>query len=208
VSVHITVYSDYICPFCYLGNEVMKQLEKDYCITAEWRGFIIHKQGKESPYLEEGYVNRKWNILRQLAQEMGKTVSKPSFVPDTALALEGGEYAKDQGLFQAFHDGVFSAYFERGMDIGDRDVLTGIAGDAGLDPSDFWKNIESGEMGERIEAHRKEANENFITAFPTFLFDGITPQHFRIVGAHPYPTMKLHLENYLKRRDRILGNLN
>lgn len=207
MSVHITVYSDYVCPFCYLGNEVLKALEKEYDLTTIWKGFIIHKEGRASRYLEPGYVEGKWNILRRLTAEMGREMRRPSIVPNTAPALEGSEYAKDHGLFQAFHDRVFAAYFEEDEDIGDREVLTQIAKDVGLNPHDFWKSIDSGKMSKRLEAYRREAEENFITSFPTFLFDGISLGHFRIVGAHPYPTMRMHLENYLKRRDRILANL-
>lgn len=207
MKVHITVYSDYVCPFCYLGNEVLKALEKEYDISTEWRGYIIHREGKASRYMEPGYADSKWNILMQLAGEMGRTVTRPSLVPDSSVALEGAEYAKERGVFQAFHDRVFSAYFEKDEDIGERSLLTRIAEEVGLNPAEFWKKIDSGEMTKRLQEFRKDADENFITAFPTFLFDGISLGHFRIIGAHPYQTMKMHLENYLKRRDRILANL-
>jgi len=207
MNVRIIVYSDYVCPFCYLGNEVLKALENEYDFSAEWRGYVIHKEGKASRYLEPGYVDNKWNILSQLASEMNKTVKRPDFVPETLLALEGSEYAKSRGLFKEFHDRVFEAYFEEGKDIGNRDVITRIAQEAGMNSSEFWGAIESGEPAAKLEEYRKEAQKNFITAFPTFLFDGISEGHFRLIGAHPYQTMKLHLENYMKRRDRILANL-
>lgn len=207
MNVHITIYGDYVCPFCYVGDEIIKQLGEEYDLTVEWRGYQIHKEGKASRYLEPGYVDRKWNILRQLAAEMERDVDKPDFVPETLAALEGTEYAKDHGVFQAFHDKVFAAYFEDNQDIGDRQVLTRIVEEVGLDPQDFWRSVDSGEKSERVKEYRKDAQENYIASFPTYLFDGLSLGHFRIVGAHPYPTMKMHLENYLRRRDRILADL-
>jgi predicted DsbA family dithiol-disulfide isomerase len=186
----------------------MSELEKEFDLEVEWRGYVIHIDGKKSRYREPGYVSSKWKILGELAEEMGKTVAQPTFVPDTGPALEAGEFAKDHNVFHRFHDLVFAAYFGQGRDIGDPNALREIVEAAGLDSGEFQHRSESGEFKERLSEYRKIAQENAINAFPTFLFDGLTLQHFRIVGAHPYATMKLHLENYLKRRNKILDGLN
>jgi predicted DsbA family dithiol-disulfide isomerase len=43
--MHITVFSDYICPFCYIGIETLRAVQAEVPpFTLEWKGFQIHPE--------------------------------------------------------------------------------------------------------------------------------------------------------------------
>ncbi len=40
----ITMFSDFVCPFCYIGFEVMRKLKPEFNFELEWRGYQIHPE--------------------------------------------------------------------------------------------------------------------------------------------------------------------
>src|SRR5260370_17201269 len=42
MALKIVMFSDYICPFCYVGFETMRRLKPEFDFQLEWRGFQIH----------------------------------------------------------------------------------------------------------------------------------------------------------------------
>jgi predicted DsbA family dithiol-disulfide isomerase len=44
MALKIQMFSDFICPFCYIGFEVMKGLQPEFGFELEWRGYQIHPE--------------------------------------------------------------------------------------------------------------------------------------------------------------------
>src|SRR5260370_12577438 len=42
MALKIVMFSDYICPFCYIGFETVRRLKPEFNFELEWRGFQIH----------------------------------------------------------------------------------------------------------------------------------------------------------------------
>ena len=42
MALKIVMFSDYICPFCYVGFETIRRLKSEFDFQLEWRGFQIH----------------------------------------------------------------------------------------------------------------------------------------------------------------------
>ncbi len=57
----------------------------------------------------------------------------PPLQPRSRLAHEAAHWARTQGRFDDYHAAIFRAFFERGEDIGDIEVLMPLATDLGLD---------------------------------------------------------------------------
>jgi predicted DsbA family dithiol-disulfide isomerase len=64
---------------------------------------------------------------------MGMPLRLPPLQPRYRLAHEAAKWASSQGRFREHNIGVFQAFFERGDDIGQPDVLGRLAADIGLD---------------------------------------------------------------------------
>ena len=44
MPLQIKMYSDFICPFCYIGFEVFRKLKPEFDLELDWRGFQIHPE--------------------------------------------------------------------------------------------------------------------------------------------------------------------
>ncbi len=44
MALKITMFSDFICPFCFIGFETIRKLKSEFGFELEWRGFQIHPE--------------------------------------------------------------------------------------------------------------------------------------------------------------------
>ena len=119
-----------------------------------------------------------------LARE-GLPFTERKFSYNSRLAQEMAKWAKREGREDAFNDAVFRAYFVDAVNIGEPDVLLGLAEEAGL-PAEEARRILSGRPFEQ------EVNDDWqrcyslgVRAVPTYLAEGLA-----IVGAEPYDRLE------------------
>ncbi len=187
----IIVYSDYICPFCFIGKKLVGKLQQEFDCDVEWRGYEIHPEvPKKGLKLEELFLNKNYldqmkaNILK-LASNNNLKIKFPSLLSNSKLALEISEFAKVKRKFQEFNNAVFDAYWKDGSDIGDKKVLDKIVKNVGLDLSEMKKYIISDQALTNRKKYLKNITENQISGVPTFIINGT-----RIVGAQLYNVLK------------------
>lgn len=104
--------------------------------------------------------------LRRRAAGYGLPYGRSDILSNSRAAIEAAEYAREEGRFEPFHREVFAAYFARGMDIGDVDVLTGLAETAGLDAGGLREALDAGRYAGRREEVAGEAARLGSVAFP------------------------------------------
>src|SRR5215510_8431864 len=104
------------------------------------------------------YLKMAWSrSVYPLARSLGVPITLPrvSPQPHTALAFEGYQHAKERGKGNEYNRRVLRAFFVDGRDIGDLEVLAGIAAEVGLDPEEFREALRSGRHREaHLEALR------------------------------------------------------
>jgi len=66
MAVQIEMFSDFICPFCYIGFETVRKLKPEFDLDIRWRGFQIHPEwpAEGMPSSEFRRVSRRWPRLR------------------------------------------------------------------------------------------------------------------------------------------------
>ena len=125
------------------------------------------------------------NPLRQLAGEAGWPYQPGRHIPNAHRSLEAAEFAREQGVFDAYHRALFSAYFGEGRDIGDVSVLSELGVGVGLEASALEEALASGRYAALVNEATEEARGSGITGTPTFIFeDG--ERRLPIVGAQEY----------------------
>ena len=81
----ITIFSDYICPFCYIGKDRAEKLEKDFKIEIEWKMIEIHpetpKKGIETKSISSPYLNSVWKEVQSIADESNIDMKIPIMIP-------------------------------------------------------------------------------------------------------------------------------
>jgi predicted DsbA family dithiol-disulfide isomerase len=121
---------------------------------------------------------------------------RPFIVPNTLLALQATEYAQQQGLFDPFHRAMYRAYWEDGKNLGDLEVIRGVAEECGLDWTELRQKLESGYYQEAVIGRYREALSLDIRGIPAFLIGNIL-----FTGARPYEVFKAVAEKALGQRD-------
>jgi predicted DsbA family dithiol-disulfide isomerase len=86
-------------------------------------------------------------------------------------AHEAAHWARSQGRFDDYHEAVFRAFFERGEDIGDLDVLASLAAGLGLDGDALRRSLEAGEFTASVLADEQESQALGLGGVPAFVAD-------------------------------------
>jgi predicted DsbA family dithiol-disulfide isomerase len=110
---------------------------------------------------------------------------------NSCLALQAAEFSREQGRFGPFHAALFSAYFSRGLDIGDLDVLSEIGRNAGLDAEAMRNAVQSGKYLPTLEKAKEDAARFGVTGVPTFIIE----DKKSVVGAQPLDVFRKALRS-------------
>ncbi|MDF3839991.1 DsbA family oxidoreductase [Cupriavidus basilensis] len=169
----ITIYSDYVCPYCLLAEKELSDAIGDRDISVTWRPFELRPAPEATLRPEDPYLPSVWQrSVYPLALGLGVPIRLPSISPQprTAKAFEILAMAQDQGLDHAYSMRVLRAFFQEGRDIGDSECLIEIAAEVGLDPDKARQALESGAYAQRHrEAQRYAREDMHITSVPTIV---------------------------------------
>ena len=181
----IRVWSDYICPFCYVGFARAQWLEETYGARIDWLPFSLHPEypSEGIPYeqLRAKYGDAAEAGVRRMVEEAGLELHERTHVPNTHRALVLAELARDRGKFDELHPRLFHAYWRDGHDIGDDDVLVEEARAVGLDEDEVRDALASDLNWDRVEASTKGLYEIGGSGVPAWLVD----DRLVIPGAQP-----------------------
>ncbi|HYB92174.1 MAG TPA: DsbA family oxidoreductase [Candidatus Binataceae bacterium] len=202
MALEIAMYSDFICPFCYIGFEVIRNLRSEFDIKLQWRGFQIHPEwpaegialDKVRSAVDLDARRAAWPRIAALAEAEGLEMKAPTLLANSRAALLLAEFANDQGCGEEFEARVYRAYFNDGANIGDPALLARIAAEAGLDPAAVAEMMKSPHYETRLKDNALEADRRGISGVPTFLIG-----EYPLVGAQPTPVMRLLLRRVTER---------
>ncbi len=204
----IQVWSDVVCPWCYLGKRRLEQALAAFPqpVTVTFRAF----------QLDPTPAPRPWPVLEALAARVGGRDHAEQMVATvTALAAADGlvlnfdravvantfdshrliAWAARQGRQAAMLEALQKAHFTDGADLGSPRTLASIAGWIGLDPAAALAYLESPAGADVVHADLAQGRELGITSVPTFVIDG----RFAVHGAQESSTMLAALEEIARR---------
>src|SRR5690349_17109092 len=188
-GTRIDIVSDAICPWCYIGK---RQLERALATLAdEGLHFSVHwnpfQLNPDMP--REGRDRTQYRVWKfgspERARELDERVTQAAAsvglpfrmdlmqrTPNTLdahrlIGLAGREQKQD-----AVVEALFIAYFTRGADIGDHDILADCAAEAGMDRAAVAQFLASDTAAAEILAADKAAREAGVNGVPSFFLDG------------------------------------
>jgi predicted DsbA family dithiol-disulfide isomerase len=198
--VIVPIYYDYASSLCYVAKKVMEQLQGRLEIELVWKGVQIarrHQGWKNGEMIGD---EAKGKIFR-VARETGVTLRVPDRWLDSSYALEGAEFAREQGKFAEYHDAVFAAVFEEGRDIGDvRELLT-LVERVELPVTEFEQMLKTRVFEQRVKENEAEATTFGIVGYPTFMLGA-----FPLIGIQPAETMRLLIQRYVDKAREQVGH--
>ncbi len=199
--MQIEIWSDVICPWCYIGKRRFEQALAAYPqrdqVKVIWRSFELDPGAPQQyPGTLEELLSRKYNVSAQqaaamnarvtgLAQEVGLTYrlgqARPGNTFDAHRLLH---YADTRGLGDRATERVMHAYFSEALPVGDRAALARLAPEFGLAEAEAQAMLESAQFAEEVRADEARAAALGVSGVPFFAFDG----KFGISGAQPLET--------------------
>ena len=188
----ITVFSDYVCPFCYLEEPDLARVRETFgdMVGVDWRAYELRPHPIPTLDPDGEYLHRVWNAsVYPMARSLGTTLRLPPVQPRSRKALEAAELARERGRYDAMHNALFRAFLEEGRDIGDVEVLLDIGGSVGLDREELRVALDEGRYTEKVVADERLAARLGVDSVPTMFVtrEGASLEEAeKITGAQPY----------------------
>jgi predicted DsbA family dithiol-disulfide isomerase len=193
--VLVEVWSDVVCPWCYIGK---RRFAAATAALADDPTFdtpieVVYRPYQLDPKAPPGTA---MPVPDMYARKFGGAEQARAIIDNVTgvAAAEGLEFHLDTALrantrdahrllWYAEHHGhpgaqadvkerLLSAYFTRGLHVGDVTVLVDEAAAAGLDADAVRRFLDSDEGRTEVEEYLAAAAEAGITAVPTYVIDG------------------------------------
>jgi predicted DsbA family dithiol-disulfide isomerase len=197
--VLIDVWSDYVCPFCCLELPALDRLRhEDGAVELRWHAF--EQRPEPMPPLDPASeaVKTRWaRAVLPMARQRGLNLREPALQPRSRKAFEAAEHARRVGTFEPMHRALFAAFFERGLDIGDVNVLVAVGHSAGLDAGALRAALARGTHAEPVLQDQRLAQRLSIRTVPMMVLrHAEAPLHDGVLvsGAQPFETLAAALQ--------------
>ncbi|HEV2295464.1 MAG TPA: DsbA family oxidoreductase [Tepidisphaeraceae bacterium] len=182
----VIVYSDYVCPFCFLELPALERLQREEGVELDYRAFELRPDPVPTLDPTGDYLTTTWSrSVYPMAERMGVPIKLPPVQPRSRMAFEGAEFARDAGKLDAYTRAVHEAFFQQGRDIGREDVLVDIARQLQLDGDNLRKSLRDHRYLPRVLEQEREAQELGINSVPSMVIGNCL-----VPGAVPYETLK------------------
>lgn len=204
----IEIWSDVMCPFCYLGKRKLEGALEGYPrkdeVEIEWKSFQLNPDMRTEPgkHIAEYLAEKKgWSLeqSREAHARLTKAAAEAGLLYDFDRAVVANSFdahrlvqlAKSRGLGDAMEERLFKSYFSEGGNIADPATLRALAADAGLDAAEAGAVLEdAGRFAPEVRADIEEARRLGVTGVPFFVFD----RKFAVSGAQPEDVFRRALE--------------
>ena len=190
--VTIDVYSDVVCPWCYVGKRRLERALSSLSVrtNVRWRPFELNPtlppEGMDRvAYLEAKFGSvdaflRLEEHVKRAGESEGISFAFENVVrtPNTFMAHRLIWYAGREGVQDRIVDALFKGYFEQGADIGSRSVLARLAESVGVQAASF---LATDEGAAEVRAEEAAGHRLGIRAVPYFVLSNA----YGISGAQP-----------------------
>ncbi|MCB2307613.1 DsbA family oxidoreductase [Clostridium estertheticum] len=184
----IEVWSDFVCPFCYIGkrrleialekfeykNEVelvFKSFELDPSSKKKFDG-NIHEIIAKKYGIPVEQAKASNNQIAAEAKAIGLNYNFDDLIPtNTFDAHRVAHYAKTQGKMNELSERILKAYFVDSLNISDNKVLARLAYEVGLNSEKVLSILESAQYGNEVRKDEETASELGISGVPYFVIN-------------------------------------
>ena len=200
MRIQINLTSDFICPWCYIGDKrlarAIEHLPSGIEVQLRWLPFELNPDMPPGGMDRRTYLSRKFGSAERVeaiqaqivlaGRDDGATFDYEAIerTPNTFLAHRLSWLAQREGKQRALVEAALQAYFTHGRDIGSPDVLAEIAAGVGFDRNAIAAFLSSGDGVQSVRALERTALDRGIQGVPYFDIGGTA-----IVGAQPAETI-------------------
>lgn len=194
----IEIWSDVVCPFCYIGKRKMEKALQKFPfkdkVEIEWKSFQLNPDQKTKPgvsTLEDLSQSKGWSMEQtrqitanvvEMAKSEGLTFDfDKAVVANTKNAHRLIHLAKEFGVQDAMKERLLKAYFTDGLNVDDVDTLIQLGKEVGVPEEKIKPMLESDQYKEAVDQDIYESRLIGVRGVPFFVLD----RKFGISGAQP-----------------------
>ena len=189
MKMKIEIWSDVVCPFCYLGKHKFENALAQFAgsdnIEVEWKSFqlnpglvtdttiSIHQylaEVKGYPVEQALKMNERFSVSGKvfgLEYNFDKIIVANSYMAQNLI-----HFAKNQGKQNEIEERLFEAYFTEGKNIDDVSILVLLATEIGLNVEGLEQALENKAYDKQVQKDIDEASQLGIHGVPFFVFNG------------------------------------
>jgi predicted DsbA family dithiol-disulfide isomerase len=202
--MHIDIWSDVVCPWCYLGKRRLERALEDFDHRADVT--IAHRSFQLDPSRPRHETTSRRRMLmakyhmtedqvRTMDQRMEQTAAADGLTYHLSDAGQTGNtldahrllhLAKARGREDAMLDRLYRAYFGEQRSVFDTESLVALAAEAGLEADEARQVLDSDAYGQEVAADLQEARMLGVNGVPFFVLDG----RYAVSGAQAVEVFK------------------
>ncbi len=191
--MRIDIWSDVICPFCYIGKANLESALAEAGADADLVHHAFRLMPGDAPYpVEQMFARRYGQGPAQAAQSLRNVEATAArsglefhldgtLCGDTSDAHKLLALAADKGVQIPLLNRLYRAYFSENHNVFDRDVLLQLGEETGLDRAAMTAAFTSPELAARVEADQRQAQAFDVRGVPFFVIDN----RIAVSGAQP-----------------------
>nr|WP_321412307.1 DsbA family oxidoreductase [uncultured Carboxylicivirga sp.] len=192
----IEVWSDYLCPWCYIGESNLENAIKESGINAK----VVYKSFQSNPTLKGAFtvseIAQQSGFSLKQAQEKSKYIEKMAQASNVELHMDKvimantldahrlAFMAKQKGFGKEVSKCLFEASYLEAKNIADENVLADIGSEFGIEREEMLEMLRTDKFKEEIQYEIKEGLNNGLQGVPYFVIN----KKYSLSGAQPKET--------------------
>jgi predicted DsbA family dithiol-disulfide isomerase len=194
----LEVFTDYVCPWCYLGDSRIKKIKNEFKVDIQLIHFPLHPETpREGRTLIELFgsnqedIDQKNERMKELMILENLPYKNRTHTYNSRLAQEIGAWAQSIDNETSIHDNFFEAYFVQGLNVGLESVILDVVSKSGLNPEEARKVIKNRLFMKNIDDDWNKSRNYGVTGVPTYVY-----QKQSMVGAQPHENLVEFLNHF------------
>jgi len=199
-ALTVDVYSDVVCPWCYIGKRRLEQALESVRAQATtrvfWRPFQLNPTMPKAGMDRRVYLEAKFGgpgemkAIQDRVAAVGTSVGiefafdRIARTPNTFDAHRLIWFAQQQARQDEVVEELFHGYFTEGLNIGQPEILLSLAVRAGLEGEAVGRLLQAQEGVDAVQKEEAHGHQLGIRAVPYFVLNGKTA----LSGAQPVET--------------------
>lgn len=187
MTLNIDVYSDVICPWCYVGKHRLEKalaaVKDQYDARVVWHPFELNPDMPKEGLNRKEYRSAKfgsWEKSLALDEQVkaagaGEGIKfRHDLMEKTPNTLDAHKLillAGREGVQDKVADAIFNGYFTQGKDVGDRDTLIEIGAAAGMNAERVKTFLDSEEAANAVNEAEAKGRKLRISGVPNFIIN-------------------------------------
>lgn len=196
--MNIEIWSDVACPFCLIGKRhlemALEQVEFSDEVEVTFRSFQLDPSApKETDKSIYELLASKYGQTVEWAKQANENVKSMGAKAGLSLDIDAIKptntfdahrlihLAKEEGKQKEAKDAFLSAYFEKGLNVSDPEVLKAVMEDLGINKDEVEKVLNSDQYASAVRDDVALSQKYGIQGVPFFLIN----QKYGVSGAQP-----------------------